>query len=104
MNCCRACEKCLSAISLEAFLLMIFGDKIKLNGKEKGGRNLVIHPGVSLVATLTFSLITFAILSAKCHLSTDASACTAGAQICRMPATAELHSGSSFKIPAGSPV
>lgn len=61
-----AMVKALMAISLGGlFLLMLFVDKIKLNGKEKGGRNLVITMGLSLVATLIFSMITIAFLFEK---------------------------------------
>ncbi|MDF2193266.1 hypothetical protein [Paraflavitalea sp. CAU 1676] len=77
--------KCLSAISLGGlFLLMLFGDKIKLNGKEKGGRNLGITLGFSLVATLAFSLITIAILYENATLAIGTELMPASAQICGM--------------------
>jgi hypothetical protein len=59
-----AIVKTLMGISLGGlFLAMLFVDKIKLNGKEKGGRNIVITLGVSLVATLLFSMLTIFLLS-----------------------------------------
>lgn len=49
----------LMATSIGGLLLTIlFTGKIRLNGKEKGGRNLVLTLGASLVATLACSIIT----------------------------------------------
>lgn len=58
-----AVVKTLMGLSLGClFLLMILVDKIRLNGKEKGGRNLVITLGVFLVATLLCSLLAIVFL------------------------------------------
>jgi hypothetical protein len=56
------------------FLVILFIDKIRLNGKEKGGRNIVITLGISLVATLAFSIFTdfIAYESASAGLSYEA--------------------------------
>lgn len=49
----------LMAFSIGAlFLVILFIDKLRVNGKEKGGRNIVIALGASLVATLVFSILT----------------------------------------------
>jgi len=40
------------------FLVILFIDRIRLNGKDKGGRNLLLTLGISLVATLLFAIIT----------------------------------------------
>jgi hypothetical protein len=54
-----AIVKTLMIISMGGlFLSMLFVEKIRLNGKEKGGRNIVITLVASLVATLFFSTIT----------------------------------------------
>ena len=54
-----AIVKTLMTISMGGlFLSMLFVDKIRLNGKEKGGRNIIITLGISLIATLIFSIIT----------------------------------------------
>lgn len=80
-----AIVKSLSATSLGGlFLLMAFGDKIKLNGKEKGGRNLVITLGFSLVATLVCSLITIAILYENATMAIGTELMPASAQIFAM--------------------
>jgi hypothetical protein len=48
----------LMAISIGGILLtMLFTGKVRLNGKERGGRNLVLTLGASLVATLIFSIV-----------------------------------------------
>lgn len=45
------------------FLLLFFSERIRLNSREKGGRNIVIVFGVSLAATLFFSVISMIILN-----------------------------------------
>ena len=53
-----AAVKTLMLIALGGlFLLMFFAERIRLNSKEKGGRNIVIVFGVSLAATLFFSVL-----------------------------------------------
>jgi predicted Co/Zn/Cd cation transporter (cation efflux family) len=45
------------------FMLMFFAERIRLNSKEKGGRNIVILFGVCLAATLFFSVISMILLN-----------------------------------------
>jgi hypothetical protein len=40
------------------FFAILFIDRIRMNGKERGGRNIVITLGVSLVATLVLAILT----------------------------------------------
>lgn len=63
------------------FLSMLFVDKIRLNGKEKGGRNIGITLGISLTATLVFSMITIFLLSENVTGSLSSELMPAGAQI-----------------------
>ena len=72
----------LMAFSIGAlFLAILFIDRIRLNGKEKGGRNIVITLGVSLVTTLAFAIFTdfIAYESASSGLSYEAM--SAGAKV-----------------------
>lgn len=78
-----AIVKTLMAISLAGlFLSMLFVDKIKLNGKEKGGRNIVITLGISLVATLVFSILTIFFLYENVSGSLSSELMSVEAQIC----------------------
>ncbi len=75
--------KTLMGISLGGlFLSMLFVDKIKLNGKEKGGRNIVITLALSLVATFLFSMIAIFLLSENNTASLSSELVSVEAQVC----------------------
>ena len=63
------------------FLLMVFADKIRRNSKEKGGRNVVIAFGISLAATLFFSVIAVFLMYENVTDSLSHELMPAGAQI-----------------------
>lgn len=63
------------------FLLLLFTGKIRFNGKEKGGRNLVITLGAGLVGTLVCSLVAGALLFENATVAINAELMPAGAFI-----------------------
>lgn len=63
------------------FLSILFIDKIRLNGKEKGGRNIAITLAVSLTATLLFSIAANFFLSENFSGSLSNELVPAGAKI-----------------------
>jgi cytochrome bd-type quinol oxidase subunit 2 len=74
--------KTLMTISMGGlFLSMLFVDKIRLNGKERGGRNIVITLAISLITTLIFSIITTFLLHENVTVSLSSELMSDGAKI-----------------------
>lgn len=74
--------KTLTVIALGGlFLLLFFAERIRLNSKEKGGRNVVILFGVSLAATLFFSVVSMILLNESVTASLNSDLTPEEAQI-----------------------